>query len=123
MFDDHEERSLVAQEDREDLPFENMVRSVHSLTDHLDEQLRYATDDPLVRRIGEEIIGNLDEDGYLRADIGKRRLAPALCFFNLLVASMGVVAVARAYPSVLDNLAEALPNSECIQGICHDVSG
>jgi hydrogenase-4 component B len=33
--------------------------------------------------------------GYLRADIGRRRLAPALCFFNLLVASMAVVAVAR----------------------------
>jgi RNA polymerase sigma-54 factor len=30
MFDDHEERSLVAQEDRDDLPFENMVRSVSS---------------------------------------------------------------------------------------------
>src|SRR5204863_7895764 len=30
IFDDHEERSLVAQEDREDLPFENMVRSVSS---------------------------------------------------------------------------------------------
>src|SRR5438034_10366357 len=67
MFDDHEERSLVAQEDPEDLPFENMVRSVSSLTDHLDEQLRYASDSPLVRRIGTEIIGNLDEDGYLRA--------------------------------------------------------
>src|SRR6266566_1879374 len=67
MFDDHEERSLVAQEDREDLPFENMVRSVSSLTDYLDEQLRYASDDKLVRRIGTEIIGNLDEDGYLRA--------------------------------------------------------
>jgi RNA polymerase sigma-54 factor len=68
MFDDHEERSLVAQEDREDLPFENMVRSVSSLTDHLDEQLRFATEDPVTRRIGTEIIGNLDEDGYLRAE-------------------------------------------------------
>ncbi len=67
MFDDYEERSLVAQEDREDLPFENMVRSVSSLADHLDEQLRFASEDPLVRRIGTEIIGNLDEDGYLRA--------------------------------------------------------
>jgi len=37
MFDDHEERSLVAQEDRDELPFENMVRSVSSLTDYLDE--------------------------------------------------------------------------------------
>ena len=48
MFDDHEERSLVAQEDRDDLPFENMVRSVSSLTDHLEEQLRFATEDPVV---------------------------------------------------------------------------
>jgi RNA polymerase sigma-54 factor len=71
MFDDHEERSLVAQEDRDDLPFENMVRSVSSLTDHLDEQLRFATEDPVVRQIGEEIIGNLDEDGYLRAELAE----------------------------------------------------
>jgi RNA polymerase sigma-54 factor len=72
MFDDHgEERSLVAQEDREDLPFENIVRSVNSLTDHLDEQLRFTAEDPLVRRIGSEIIGNLDEDGYLRAELGE----------------------------------------------------
>src|SRR5258705_2391294 len=69
MFDDHEERSLVAQEDREELPFENIVRSVHSLNDHLDEQLRFTVEDPLVRRIGSEIIGNLDEDGYLRAEL------------------------------------------------------
>src|SRR5262249_49373883 len=67
--DDHEERSLVAQEDREDLPFENVVRNQVSLTDHLDEQLRFATEDPIVRRIGTEIIGNLDEDGYLRAEL------------------------------------------------------
>jgi len=69
LFDDHEERSLVAQEDREDLPFENMVRSQSSLTDHLDEQLRFATEEAAARRIGEEIIGNLDEDGYLRAEL------------------------------------------------------
>jgi len=68
MFDDHEERSLVAQEDRDELPFENMVRSQSSLTDHLEEQLRFATEDPTIRRIGTEIIGNLDEDGYLRAE-------------------------------------------------------
>ncbi len=33
--------------------------------------------------------------GYLRADLGKRRLAPAVFFFNLLVAAMAVVAIAR----------------------------
>ncbi|HEX9820587.1 MAG TPA: RNA polymerase factor sigma-54 [Methylomirabilota bacterium] len=72
MFDDHnEERSLVAQEDREELPFENIVRSVNSLTDHLDEQLRFTVEDPLARRIGNEIIGNLDEDGYLRAELAE----------------------------------------------------
>ncbi|MGH7392025.1 MAG: RNA polymerase factor sigma-54 [Candidatus Rokuibacteriota bacterium] len=71
MFDDHEERSLVAQEDRDDLPFENMVRSQSSLADHLDEQLRMVTEDELVRRIGTEIIGNLDEDGYLRAEVAE----------------------------------------------------
>ena len=60
MFDEPEERSLVAQEEREDVPFENMVRSVSSLADHLEEQLRFATEDPAARRIGAEIIGNLD---------------------------------------------------------------
>src|SRR5207247_7525443 len=59
------------QEDRDELPFENMVRSVSSLNDHLDEQLRFATEDPVVRKIGEEIIGNLDEDAYLRAELSE----------------------------------------------------
>ena len=67
--DDHEERSLVSQEDREDLPFENVVRTHVSLADHLEEQLRYASEDAAVRRIGAQIIGNLDEEGYLRAEL------------------------------------------------------
>jgi len=67
--DDHEERSLVSQEDREDLPFENVVRTHLSLADHLEEQLRYASEDAAVRRIGAQIIGNLDEDGYLRSEL------------------------------------------------------
>jgi RNA polymerase sigma-54 factor len=71
MFDDHEERSLVAQEDREELPFENIVRSISSLTDYLDEQMRFTFQDPLMLRIGNQIIGNLDEDGYLRAEVSE----------------------------------------------------
>jgi RNA polymerase sigma-54 factor len=67
--DDHEERSLVSQEDREDLPFENVVRTQVSLADHLEDQLRFVAEDAAVRRIGAEIIGNLDEDGYLRAEL------------------------------------------------------
>ena len=70
LFDDHEERSLVAQEERDELPFENIARSASSLAEHLEEQLRFATEETRVRRIGEEIIGNLDEDGYLRAEFG-----------------------------------------------------
>jgi RNA polymerase sigma-54 factor len=71
MFDDHEERSLVAQEDRDELPFENMVRSQSSLADHLEEQLRFGTEDEAMRRLGSLIIGNLDEDGYLRAELSE----------------------------------------------------
>jgi RNA polymerase sigma-54 factor len=69
MFDDGAEPSLVAQEDREEFPFENLARTAVSLTEHLEEQLRFAVEDARHRRIGEEIIGNLDEDGYLRAEL------------------------------------------------------
>jgi RNA polymerase sigma-54 factor len=62
------DRSLVAEEEREQ-PFEGALHTVDSLSDHLDEQLRLSTDDSLVRRVGRAIIGNLDDDGYLRADL------------------------------------------------------
>src|SRR5438309_2279100 len=66
LFDDHEERSLVAQEDHDDLPFENIVRSTSSLGDHLEEQLRFATDDPGLRRMGSEYTVVLNEEGTPR---------------------------------------------------------
>jgi len=69
MFDEGpEERTPVSTEERDDLPFENLGRTETSLTDHLVEQLRMATDDPIIVAVGESIIGNLDEDGYLRAE-------------------------------------------------------
>jgi RNA polymerase sigma-54 factor len=71
IFDHQEERSLVQQEERDELPFENIVRSSSSLAEHLEEQLRFASEDALVRRVGTEIIGNLDEDGYLRAELAE----------------------------------------------------
>src|SRR5204863_10043333 len=37
----------------------------------LAEQLRFTTEDDVIRRIGTEIIGNLDEDGYLRAEVSE----------------------------------------------------
>src|SRR6185436_13757829 len=68
MFDQPEERTPVSTEERDDLPFENLGRTETSLTDHLIEQLRMITDDPVLLGLGESIIGNLDDDGYLRAE-------------------------------------------------------
>src|SRR3972149_5611266 len=66
IFDYPEEPTLVQQEDREEPPFENLTRNDSSLADHLEDQLRMAPDDPGVRAVGSAIIGNIDEDGYLR---------------------------------------------------------
>jgi len=69
LFDDHgDERTPVSMEERDDLPFENLGRTDTNLAEHLVEQLRLATDDAVRFRIGEAIIGNLDDDGYLRAE-------------------------------------------------------
>jgi len=50
----------------EDLPsYEQVLTRATSLYDHLMWQLRMNTSDPKELEIGEEIIGNLNEDGYL----------------------------------------------------------
>jgi RNA polymerase sigma-54 factor len=69
VFDEPDERTPTSMEEREELPFENLGRTGTSLDEHLNEQLRWATDDPRTLAIGEAIIGNLDDDGYLRADV------------------------------------------------------
>jgi RNA polymerase sigma-54 factor len=69
IFDYPEEPTLVQQEDREEPPFENFARAAATLAEHLEEQLRLASDDPAVREIGSAIIGNIDEDGYLRCEL------------------------------------------------------
>src|SRR5207244_3675010 len=56
-------------EERQALPSADLGRTATSLAEHLEEQLRLATDDPRMVAIGEAIIGNLDEDGYLRAGV------------------------------------------------------
>src|SRR6187455_1351598 len=50
-------------------PIENTLSSSASLSDHLLWQLSMQTDDPVVREIGEAIIGNLDDDGTLVATV------------------------------------------------------
>jgi len=51
-----------------------------SLLEHLTAQLRVTTEEPAVRAIGEFLIGNLDEDGYLQVDVGE---AAALADVNV----------------------------------------
>jgi len=50
-------------------PIENTLSTASSLSDHLLWQLSMQTDDPKLREIGEAIIGNLDDDGYLVATV------------------------------------------------------
>jgi len=72
MFDEPDERTPVSMEEREELPFENLGgNDAESLTDHLMEQLRFTVSDAETLRVGEAIIGNLDEDGYLRAELSE----------------------------------------------------
>ncbi|HET7874659.1 MAG TPA: RNA polymerase factor sigma-54 [Methylomirabilota bacterium] len=72
IFDEPaDERTPVSMEERDELPFENLGRSDVSLADYLSEQLRLITDEPEALKIGEAIIGNLDEDGYLRAELAE----------------------------------------------------
>src|SRR5215831_15214729 len=50
-------------------PIENTLSTGTSLSDHLLWQLSMQTDEPLMREIGEAIIGNLDDDGQLVATV------------------------------------------------------
>src|SRR5512135_1414179 len=62
-------RPRAQQEIKELPPIENTLSTSTSLTDHLDWQLSIKTDDDALREIGEAIIGNLDDDGYLVASV------------------------------------------------------
>jgi RNA polymerase sigma-54 factor len=62
-------RPRTPSEVKELPPIENTLSSTSSLSDHLSWQLSLQTDDPLTREIGEAVIGNLDDDGYLVASL------------------------------------------------------
>ena len=62
-------RSRPLQEVKELPPIENTLSTTSSLTDHLTWQLSIQTDDSRMREIGEAIIGNLNDDGYLVASV------------------------------------------------------
>jgi RNA polymerase sigma-54 factor len=50
-------------------PIENTLANTSSLADHLDWQLRMSAGDDILREIGQAIIGNIDDDGYLQASV------------------------------------------------------
>ena len=62
-------RPRTPTEVRELPPIENTLSTATSLSDHLLWQLSMQTDEPLMRDIGEAIIGNLDDDGHLVATV------------------------------------------------------
>ncbi|HUP49014.1 MAG TPA: RNA polymerase factor sigma-54 [Thermoanaerobaculia bacterium] len=54
-------------EEHEEFPIENTLTRPPNLTDHLTWQLNMSDVSPKTKEIGAFIIGNIDEDGYLRA--------------------------------------------------------
>jgi RNA polymerase sigma-54 factor len=62
-------KSRTPTEVKELPPIENTLSTAASLSDHLLWQLSMQTDEPSLRQIGEAIIGNLDDDGYLVATV------------------------------------------------------
>src|SRR6266550_4020512 len=54
-------------EEHDEFPIENTLTRPPNLTDHLSWQLSMSDASPRIKEIGSFIIGNIDEDGYLRA--------------------------------------------------------
>src|SRR5947207_1443025 len=54
-------------EEHDEFPIENTLTRPPNLTDHLTWQLMMSDASPRIKEIGQFIIGNIDEDGYLRA--------------------------------------------------------
>ncbi|HEX7420928.1 MAG TPA: RNA polymerase factor sigma-54 [Thermoanaerobaculia bacterium] len=56
-------------EDHEEFPIENTLTRPPNLTDHLTWQLSMSDASQRIKDVGAFIIGNIDEDGYLRASV------------------------------------------------------
>ena len=66
MSDGRDYGAIEPAED--DLPsYDQTLTRLPSLSDHLQWQLRLSASDPVLLRAGEVVIGNIDDDGYLRA--------------------------------------------------------
>ncbi len=71
FFQDYQEYgSIRPYDDRQELPsFENTLSKPSTLSDYLLWQLRLSTSSKKILEIGSAIVGNIDEDGYLRASV------------------------------------------------------
>ncbi len=66
MADDAVARQPVSSEDYN---LEAFIAEEKSLADHLSDQLGLAVDDPAMRLIGQTLVNEIDEGGYLRVDL------------------------------------------------------
>jgi len=62
-------------EDHDEFPIENTLTRPPNLADHLTWQLSMSDASPRIKEIGTFLIGNIDEDGYLRANAEELRKA------------------------------------------------
>jgi len=67
--EDWEWKGLPSEEYEERFSYENAMRAPTTLSEHLLAQLLMATTDDLERRVGAFLIGNIDDDGYLRGEL------------------------------------------------------
>jgi RNA polymerase sigma-54 factor len=67
--EDWEWKGLPSEEYEEKFSFENTVRTPTTLTEHLLMQLMAATTHDRERQVGAFLIGNIDDEGYLRCDL------------------------------------------------------
>ncbi|MBI3325303.1 MAG: RNA polymerase factor sigma-54 [Nitrospinae bacterium] len=68
-------KGLPYEEYEEKFSYENTIRTPTTLSAHLTSQLMMSTDDEMVRQVGVFLIGNIDEEGYLRCDLDEAMAA------------------------------------------------
>jgi RNA polymerase sigma-54 factor len=67
--EDWEWKGLPSEEYEERFSYENTVRTPTTLSEHLLAQLAMATTDAVERSVGAFLIGNIDDEGYLRCEL------------------------------------------------------
>ena len=129
-FDWPEERTPVSTEHRETFSLENFSGDAPSLADHLHRQLGAATSDEEVLAAGEAIIGNLDDNGYLRATLSELATATKTSLLVVertltLVQTFDPVGVAARDPReclLLQLRADSAPDPVAIDAVNHHLA-